>query len=112
MNLLKKLPLFLLPLLLLTACRKNKLETTGTLKIDFQNGIPSCYSIYTEASYYSSIRTPLYQAGYRPAAIEVVFDGNTVTFKGLNYGNYVLSACSYGTLAVQVVAGGTRTYKF
>ena len=110
MKLTKKLHLFVLPLLLLNACKKEKFETTGTLVVKFQNGVPSCYSIYTEGI----TDYPLYTSGGgRPADIKVKVQDNTVTFEGLNYGNYRLNTCPYGNvLIVQVVAGETRTYPF
>ena len=104
----------LLSFLLLTACRKTyNFNTTGKLVINFSNGIPGCYSIYTESSY-STNRTPLYESGgYRPADLTVKANGNSLSFDGLNYGNYILEACPYSSvLVVQVVAGETRTYPF
>jgi hypothetical protein len=114
MNLLKKLPLFILPLLLLTACKKvTKFETTGTLIINFKNGVPACYNIYTEASYNAPVRYPLYQSGgSRPADINVEINGGSITFEGLNYGNYVVTGCGVGVLVVQVAAGTSREYTY
>jgi hypothetical protein len=114
MNLLKKLPLFFLSLLLLTACKKEtKFDTTGSFTINFYDGIPACYSIDTESTYTTSL-PPLYTSdGGRPADIKVKINGKSITFEGLNYGNYVFSCCPYGNvLMIQVVAGSNKEYTF
>lgn len=115
MNVLKKISLLFFLFLLLAACKKNNFETTGTLVINFRD-FPACYSLYTESSFQTT-NVPLYERSgpfaYRPADIKVTVNGNSVTFEGLLYGNYILTACPYGNkLVVQVVAGKTKTYSF
>jgi hypothetical protein len=88
MNALKILPIFVLSILLFTACKKNKFESTGTLVLNFKNGIPTCYRVYTESSY--SAGFPLYASPSGPLdGLNVKHNGNTLTFEGLNYGTYV-----------------------
>lgn len=109
MNVLKKLPIFVLTLLLFTGCKKRKFETSGTLELIFKNGIPSCYYIYTEIS--SSKPLHSYPTGPK-AAVNVKNNGNTLIIEGLNYGTYIFSACSLSDRVVQVAAGATKTYEF
>ena len=116
MNLLKKIPFVFFSFLLLAGCtKKTEFDTTGKLVINFRD-LPECYFLYTESSYGTGM-VPLYEwsisGTYRPADIKVTRNGNSVTFEGLLYGNYILQACPYSNkLLVQVVAGGTKTYSF
>ena len=114
MNLLKKIPFVFFSFLLLAGCtKKTKFDTTGKLVINFGK-LPDCYFLYTESSY-STTHVPLLTSGsaYRPADIKVTVNGNSVTFEGLLYGNYILQTCPYSNiLLVQVVADGSRTYSF
>ncbi|HEY8895144.1 MAG TPA: hypothetical protein VIM79_10030 [Niastella sp.] len=104
-----KLPILVLVFLLFTACKKQKFDTTGKLVFNFKNGIPSCYSLYTEAAYTTSHLT-IFSSGGSTGALDVTWDGNTMTINGLNYGTYVFTGCAVGTRVVQVSAGGTKTY--
>lgn len=107
-----KLHLIVLVILLFTACKKQKFDTTGTLVFDFRNGIPQCYSLYTEVAFTTSHLTILSYpgSGGSKGALDVTWDGSKMTIKGLNYGTYVFTGCSVGTKVVQVSAGGTKTY--
>ena len=106
MNLFTKTPLLVLSFLLFAACKKTNFNTTGKLVISFRNGFPTCYDIYTESSYAS------YRPLKRSADVKVETSTNSISFEGLNYGNYIFTSCSGPNLLVQVVAGGTRTYEY
>ena len=111
MNQVKKLPLLILSLFLLTACKKNKFDSTGTLELSFKNGIPSCFNIYTEEGYSGSrLAVFSYLNGSASSGFSIKKEDNSYTIAGLNYGTYVITFCSGGTKVVQVAAGKSRTY--
>jgi hypothetical protein len=106
-----KLPILILSLFLLTACKKNKFDSTGTLVLSFKNGIPSCFYLYTEEGYSGSRLAILsYPNGTAGSGLALKKVDNSYTIAGLNYGTYVITFCSGGSKVVQVAAGKSRTY--
>jgi hypothetical protein len=106
-----KLSFLVLSFFLLTACKKNKFDSTGTLVLSFKNGMPRCFTLYTEEGYSGSrLYIISYPNGTAGSGLALSQKDDTYTIAGLNYGTYVITFCPGGSKVVQVAAGKSRTY--